>query len=327
MLCPFHLGEVGFRKSTRMAGKGNSPMSVVAYRCPDDDCGEDVPALYVRDFPRYPPVVVSAVGFTRHGKTVYLASLFHAMRTAAQTWEDFFYLALNEQSLETVKDNLKMLEEGKLPPSTPKNFPKPTLLRIEGVPCARNCTWVCYDTGGECFDRASQLVQYAGFVARAKCVLFLLSLPDLPPGRTGQEAHYLLNTYIIGMSQLQASTRRQHLAVVLTKGDAVDLSDIPEVDEYLRTGTTDDIWRSRRVYLRRMSRASKQLEEWLIRRHHAAQFVNAARQSFASVCYTIISALGTAPIDGRLATAVQPRRVFDPILWLMHKSLRRGWCW
>lgn len=72
MLCPFCLHDVNF--------KWEQPKGAPApvYLCPD--CRERVPALYVKDYKQYPPVVVSTIGFRQHGKTTYLGALFYALK-------------------------------------------------------------------------------------------------------------------------------------------------------------------------------------------------------------------------------------------------------
>jgi hypothetical protein len=114
----------------------------------------------VQDYRKYPPVVVSAVGFRQHGKTVYLSTLFYALKKLdlPTHWPTFFTAGLNEDSLTTIYENVSLLEQGNLPDSTPKNFPRPTMMRVHGVPFQPNCTLLCYDTGGECFEKPTQLV-------------------------------------------------------------------------------------------------------------------------------------------------------------------------
>ena len=84
MLCPFCLAEVKF-KQEKLPGSLAS-----AYLCPD--CNEQVPALYAQDYRKYAPVVISAIGFRQHGKTVYFASLFYTLKklTLARDWPEFF---------------------------------------------------------------------------------------------------------------------------------------------------------------------------------------------------------------------------------------------
>src|SRR5687767_9933367 len=98
MLCPFCLNDVTFRLE-QAAG-----LPTPVYICPK--CEEQVPALYVRDYDRYPPVVASAIGSRLHGKTIYFGVLFYTILldkfSPAHYWPNFFKLALNEESLDTI---------------------------------------------------------------------------------------------------------------------------------------------------------------------------------------------------------------------------------
>ncbi|MFQ6063242.1 MAG: hypothetical protein ACE5J9_08745 [Methanosarcinales archaeon] len=62
---------------------------------------------------------MSAVGFIGHGKTIYFASIFDIFDQLAGIWDGFHTIAIDKDSLDTVKDNLKSLKVGELPPSTP----------------------------------------------------------------------------------------------------------------------------------------------------------------------------------------------------------------
>jgi hypothetical protein len=321
MLCPYCLADVKFR----LEG---------SYFCPD--CNEKVPAMYVRGYGKYPPRIVSAVGLRGHGKTVYFASLFYVLKESRLPafWQpDFFALSLTDEDLETVHSNAKMLKDGKLPGSTPMNFPRPTMLRVAGIPMwqnQRDCTLVFYDTSGEAFERASELVKYARFARQAQMVMLLVSLLDLqdPP----HQMQTLLNTYVIGIEDLGGSTRNQDLMVVYTKADAIaDRLAIPPWDgvrAYLADGSVNSLAQVR-GYQRRMYEMSNKLYDFTRKELQSHQFVNLAETSFRSVGFSIVSALGAAPEDGHLSAEVDPLRVLDPIIWMMEMAppapQRRPW--
>jgi hypothetical protein len=312
MLCPFCLADVKFK----LEG---------GYFCPD--CDEQVPAMYVRGYEEYPPRIVSAVGLRGHGKTVYFASLFYMLQESPLPafWQpDFFALSLSDQDIETVHSNAKMLKDGKLPGSTPMNFPRPTMLRVAGIPLwqkQRNCTLVFYDTSGEAFERASELVKYARFARQAQMVMLLVSLPDIqdPP----HEMLTLLNTYAIGIADLGGNARDQDLMVVYTKADEMagrlSLPPWDNVKTYLADGSVGSLAHTR-GYRRQMYEISNWLYDFTRSELKADQFVNLAQTNFRSVGFSIVSALGAAPKDGRLSTAVEPLRVLDPILWMMETA-------
>jgi hypothetical protein len=319
MLCPFCLADVRFRP-------GPAPGRLAPiYLCPA--CREQAPALYVQGYRHAPPVVTSAVGFRQHGKTVYFAALFYALKKLGlpHIWSTFYTMALNEDSLDTVYENVRMLEEGVLPNSTPKNFPRPTMLRVEDVPLLRRQDWTLlfYDTSGESFERPTQLVQFASFVRRARTAMLLISLTDLTdPAR---EMQRLLNTYVVGMGELGSDTRGQHLVVVYTKADRLPAR-VPlwaqrwgDLHDYLLGSSIESLGRPR-GYLRRLEHVSTRLGEFTDQELQAHEFSNAARAQFRSVSFAIVSALGAEPEEGRMAVQVVSRRILDPLLLTMRNA-------
>ncbi len=328
MLCPFCLADVRFKREKLTS----HPASI--YLCPN--CREQIPALYAQDHRRYPPVVISATGFRQHGKTVYFAALFYTLKklTLARDWPEFFTMGLNEDSLDTVYGNARMLEGGVLPDSTPKNFPRPTMVRAEGVPMQPDCTWLFFDTGGECFEKPTQLVQFAGFVRRARAAMLLISVPDLEEPRAGMQK--LLNTYVVGLRELGGRSQHQHLIVVYTKADQLATrfnNHWQDLHTYLIEGSVEDLARPD-GYMERMYSISERLLAFTEQELHAHEFLNTAAAHFKSVRFSIISALGAGPSNGRLPVAIVPRRILDPVLWVMEHSFtsplrqwRRWWGW
>ncbi|MCS7254569.1 MAG: hypothetical protein RMK18_11690 [Armatimonadota bacterium] len=312
MLCPFCLEDVRFKK-TRQSSK-------VSYACPV--CNEHVPILYVQEYEQYPPVVVNAIGFRGHGKTVYFATLFYVLskQRLGKHWNKFFTMCLNEESLDTVRMNVRMLEEGILPESTPKNFPRPTIVRLQNVPTYPDCTLLFYDTSGEAFEKASQLVQFASFVKRARTVVFLLSITELDDIPT--KMRDLLNIYIIGIGDLGGQTHNQHLLVVYTKADKMEsyLTEYPDLRDYLKQGTVDGL-ANMKGYIQRMRKVSDCLKEFTRNTLQAEEFLNAAQEYFKSVSFCIVSALGASPTENKLSVEITPKRVLDPLFWLMERSL------
>jgi hypothetical protein len=286
--------------------------------CPQ--CREPIPRMYAQEYRQCPPVVVSAIGFRGHGKTVYLASLFYVFDELAQLWPDFYTHALDEPSLDTVYENKKRLKQGELPESTPKNFPRPTIVRARNIPryCHRHLLF--YDTGGETFERASQLVEHAHFVRRSQTVMFLVSLRDVGEN-PGEEMHRLFQVYVQGLTSLGGQPQQQHLVVVYTKGDDLGerLTDWYPLWSDLADGGLDRLARPQ-GYLRSMRQTSHLLSQLTEEQLQAHQFVNMTRE-FRSVEYTMVSALGTAPQDNRFDPEAKSWGVLDPLLWMMEKSL------
>jgi hypothetical protein len=337
MLCPYHLGAVEFISAQVKKGRlsdagpeepiappgyrGHQP-GTRQYRCPE--CNQIIPAMYVKDYAEFPPAVASIIGFTGHGKTVFLSSLFHVLRheEILRWWPDFYTLALDEFSLQTVLGNMRDLDQGRLPARTPRNFPRPTLLRVANVPGLPPCTLCFYDQSGEVFKEPAQWDQYARFVLGADTVWFLVSLPELlEQGSNYAEAmDQLLNTYVIGVTEMGGDTRRQRLVVAYTKGDLllpflahwVDLQEHIQVNSYAALASVPD-------YLAALEGVSQRLEEFTRQGLGAQNFLNCARANFSSVQFNLLSSLGAKPDEARqrLQLKIAPRRVLDPLLMLL----------
>ena len=82
MLCPFCQRPVGaFTKS-------NDGRTL---RCPLADCpgaDSDVPNLYTRDYDAHPPVALSILGPTGHGKTMFIEALLTHLEQHVR-WPEF----------------------------------------------------------------------------------------------------------------------------------------------------------------------------------------------------------------------------------------------
>lgn len=306
MVCPMCLEDVKFREM----------------HCPV--CKQKTSTMYVDGYRRFPPVVVNAIGFRRHGKTVYFASLFYLLKQLAGVWPEFYTTPLTERAIDTISHNIGLLQDGALPDATPKNFPQPTVIRAKGMPRRMDRSLLFFDTAGECFERPSQLVQYAGFVRRARTAMFLVSVPDLQD--PASEMDRLLDTYLIGMSEMRAETRAQNLCVVFTKADRL----VPRLQQgwtdlldYLVEGSIDGL-KDMDGYMARMRRVSDRLLDFTQHDLRADEFLNAARSSFRNVDFSIISSLGADPRGGALSAQIVPRRVIDPLLWMIERS-STGW--
>ena len=325
MLCPFCLEKVKFSKRVHDNG-------TFSYVCPKNDCAQLIPRLYVQDYKQYPPVVVSVIGHRAHGKTVALSTLYYtlARMDMGTYWPDFYLFPINDASLEVVFENANSLETGKLPPPNPKIFPEPTLLQVNSMPITNQgrATLLFYDTAGEAFLRTQDITRYAGFVRRAKTVLFLVSIPQLrrtsnPATTYAGELERLLYSYIQGMADMNADTKDQNLIIVYTCADAL----LPELDAWplVKQYILEDDW-SRLIdptnYVAQMYRISKRLEQFTQDVLKARQFLALAHNRFQSVRFSIISALGAAPDEkGQMAVKIKPRRILDPLFWTLERAL------
>lgn len=333
-------------------------------------CVEDIPAhstkhetckkLKDKEFPLFyldfhaeeysrDPVVLSVVGFTGHGKTVFLCALFHYLdHYLIRIWPKFFNQRLDQESLTTVDTNLGQLTKGKLPPPTLKNFPRPGIFRpthlpktngMSKMPPLEDTTILIYDPPGEAFSTESEIVEYASFVKRSDCVLFLVDIPALKES-VPREMAKLLDTYLLGMRRLGIKQRSQHMIVVYTKSDDLKVS-VPEFRGFLEEHADLNDYLNEQLppslanpdeHLDRLEGISKLLEEFTRTDLNAGRFIHEANDWFASVSYTVVSSLGAAPEkflnedgepDEKLTVNMSPRGVADPLLYVLAKSIKK----
>jgi hypothetical protein len=69
-----------------------------------------------------------------------------------------------------------------------------------------------------------------------------------------------------------------------------------------------------------MKKISKLLKEFLRDDIGALNFIALGEKSFRNIEISIISALGSAPKGDQLDISATPKRIFDPILWVMNNS-------
>lgn len=293
-----------------------------------ESCKEPLHKLYQKHSDgNHPPELISIVGFSGHGKTVYLASLLYALTyEIQQAWPGFFRRSLDQHAIDHLRRNMDILRGGDLPDSTRLNFPKPSIQQLQHMPGYRSRVVALYDPPGEAFDVDQRIEKYARFVAQARATFFLISLEDLEPPYGG-EMHRLLEVYTLGMANLDAKSHQQHLIVVFTKADALlneFLSGKPTLVNYL----DDDspmLLQDMSTYFAQMQSTSEALSQFVRTELQAENFDNLAQDEFKSVTYCIVSALGSPPEiseeqEAKLSVAIQPRRVLDPLLWLLEKT-------
>lgn len=318
------------------------------------------------------PVVLSVVGFPGHGKTVFLCALFDYLDDhLPYIWRSGFHnLVLDQESLSLLNKNRRLLREGKLPLRTLTNFPWPGIFRLKhmphtagdnGLPPLEDTTVLIYDPPGEAFQTEDGIVEYASFVQRSSCVLFLIDLTKLgTPVAHGMAE--LLDTYVLGMRCMGIKQQSQHLIVVYTKSDEIKVS-VPEfaallerepwLKEYLEQQRPVTL-ANPHEHFKRLEEVSHLLEEFTWDDLKAGKFIHVARDWFASISFTAVSSLGAAPeleevrstdgdaaetaltdaeaptdsADGngrpgmKLTSEMSPRGVADPLLYVLAKSLK-----
>ncbi len=321
--CPYHLGMVEPKLESRNG--------TAAYVCPDANCKAAIHRDFVErlDIPR---TTVGLIGFSGHGKTVYITSLFYFLKYLRNKWADYYCLSLDDNTHKILHYHVPLFEDSQLPKSTPANFPFPSLIHFHNIPFFRNWFACFYDTAGAVFENTQKIADQGRFVACSDVLLFIISIIDCGKKWPDRMVEFL-DTYIRAVwNSMRADLKKQHLIVVLTKADSLGNTNPTGIlSEDLVTELNSGFYKNYldlngREDIIRLKERSINIRNWLIR-EGGQGFVSIAKDKFKSVEYTLVSSTGSAPVGDRLLTKLtpeDPKLVLDPFLWILEKSRRKS---
>lgn len=290
---------------------------------------EIVPDEYIAEYDRVPPLWLLTVGFSRHGKTTYLAALTLVLQNMSTIWEGMYDNAFDQQTMTAIRQMWREAMQGDIPPKTETGVPRPLLLGLYGLPEVGSRTLVMYDVAGETFDSISDVQENLAAIKQVSTTWLLVSLQDLEDDQEGRTITDLFSVYRKGMKKLQADLQGRNLIVVYTKADQVAFT--PPIEEYLmldpyqgltlpdaQLPTTGKF--SFQEYTQQMGDISQRLEEYTRQRvKKGLAFINMVKAEGMNLYFSAVSALGQSPDDtaGRLREKARRYRVLDPFLWAL----------
>lgn len=299
-----------------------------SYECPN--CRSVLPKGYI-EHKKVPRATVGVVGFSGHGKTVYLTSLFSELSKLSNHWQGYYFRCLDDYTHRILYEQVPLFQSGVLPDSTPANFPSPSLIKYANIPGYSDAYLGYYDTAGEVFNDADNITRTGYFVAHADAILFILSIPDCTRDSLDDDLSRLLDTYIRAVEDYLKITLKEHqeLIVILTKGDLIP--NLPHtLQDWLNHGGMASYLQPLTEHRLELNYISMTLESWLREDLQCNRFVNMAYEYFKEVRFTIVSSTGRDK-DGK-QNSWEPLRVLAPFIWVLEfcvgnpetKSPRRG---
>jgi hypothetical protein len=296
--------------------------------------------VYVEDSRRGVPVVVMlTIGYSGHGKTCFLSSLFHKLYHGkiSETWPGFSFIGLTMETLNRIHNEyVNILDHGRLPPKTPIMFPTPLILKFQQMPLrVRNLykryikrihidpqeiIFIFYDIGGGTFDVDEKIRQNLPILQEISTLIFLVSLPRLlQEAEAGlsvvQQMHKLLNTIVLAVGAIGLK-KKKNILICFTMGDEMwDCDD----HRYGQLGIPlthdmpcqDDLAEYFSIFHADSEIICQHIEE------DYTPFYNALTNNFRSIMFTAISSLGSHPTEeGRIAN-LSPTNIFDPLFSLL----------
>jgi|CXWL01.1.fsa_nt_gi hypothetical protein len=316
--CPFCLKE--------------NPYTGINRNC---SCGKEAPAAYINEISETKPLWVHTVGFTGHGKTVYLSLLMSFIEKIAYIWTGSYYRPLNDDALVHIQECREKIREGAMPIKTmhQADFPTPVLTQLKGMKRWQDRCLIMHDLAGEDYATIQNTSEAGKFIKFAPTSLFLVSLSELGTNGNHQNISDLFNIYISALDRMGAPSVGRNIIIVFTKADVLD--NLPkQVLQYLSEDQLwDDLSKLKRhdfnetymeSYVQFMHYISNELRQFTIDKIDAGlQLISAAEGKGINLRFCVTSALGS-PTNSQNAMTVpiSPKRIFDPLFWILEMDLR-----
>lgn len=310
MKCPYCLQEGSIRAQADQTA---------SYRC--TNCQTPIPRTFA-EAQGQPRITTGVVGFSAHGKTVYLSALFSALGKLTHVWPSFYLRSLDEFTHRVLYEHVPMFDKGILPDSTPANFPNPALVHYNNMPVFDDVFVAYYDTAGEIFTDAEHILRTGFYVATADCIMLIISIPDCNEGSLDLAMTRLLDTYLRAVKDRfsQNNLSNQHLVVIFTKADLF-MDQLPEkLQTWLKDGTTAWYADALGARLLDINMMSNEIGNWLENDMGCHTFTHMLRDHVKQVHFALVSATGIPSADGSRG---EPLRVVDPFLCLVYNQTVR----
>ena len=284
-----------------------------------------------------PCTVISIIGAGKAGKSVYLTSLIHTLRTATSLNFDIFCTPITSEMGRKFKYKYEdpLVEKGCLPESTQKSRPhEPLVFTISFADETKpEINLAFFDVESDGMIDTAHTDIFSAKIRNSSAILFLVDPQQFHSiGRKVQiisGLDYSLTaitepTEVLG-SLLENHIHKHHggtshipTAVVLTKTDLLEA--LSYEGDYIRPKSS--------VFTRYIHRRYLNLTEAEIIHNDVDEFIQrvdpnfriALKRRFANLGFFAVSALGTHPdVVRQRPASYSPMRVDEPFLWLLYK--------
>lgn len=309
--------------------------------CPH--CHKDLPITSGKG----PTQVISVIGGTSVGKTVYMTILLNTLQSSTAMNFGAGCIPTDSQYLEIINENEDMLYyNGEVLPPSPKET------RIEPLVLSFSfenenkapVTLIFYDVAGEGMKDPQYIKKHATNIENSTGIMFLVdplqinSIEekikimknlednlDISKGITTSDMRtrpmrrltpdkiitILFQAFIGHGIKIKSDIPT---AVIISKSDMLDVlegSDINGNSNIFKNYKHKD-----KLNLKQISIINKEVEDFIMR---VDPSFNNALKVFTNRQFFAVSALGSNPINRKITEAISPLRVDEPFLWLLHK--------
>lgn len=286
-----------------------------------------------------PSNIISIVGASQVGKSVYMTSLIHTLQNTTANHFNAACMPLNAQISRKFRENYEapLFERGQLLDSTQKEKrQEPFIFQFIFKDNDRApLILVFFDVAGEGMVDREYLEIYAAHVKNSSGILFLVDplqirkIRDKIQLNAGDEPGEFTAKYdeprevVITMFENfigyeQESKTHIPTAVVLTKSDMLHL--LKEEDgEYIKSNS--NVFRNyvheKHLNLTEFENINGEIRRFIEKVDRP--FKDALDVYFTNTAFFAVSALGSNPVNQKVSGVVTPVRVDEPFIWLLHQ--------
>jgi hypothetical protein len=309
MVCPFCLATVSV------------PGGLMT--CPS--CAHELPRMYLQESTKARNVFVPVIGRAGAGKTTFISAAMHDLGRLSAVLPGFVSIPATASTLDYQRQTREEMSRGVLPDPTPVGATTPMILLLKGLPRWENIALTMYDSAGEVFEDF-QFKENIPLLIRSSTAILVCSMADMERSHD-MTVDELLLSYVNTLRAFGSDPEkeRRRIVVALTKADLI-VNRLPtRLAEYVTNPKTQptatgvlDTEDGLNRYFETMVGVSQDIEEWFSHQRGGKSLINLARSQNIELRFAICSALGGAPTEeGQLTAQVQPRRILDPLMWLL----------
>ena len=317
VLCPYCLTEIRYK--TELKG------------CPNEACKSVLPVEYVEDFDKTPPCFAQIIGWSSHGKTVFLQALTAQLMQMGTVWKDNFdHSAQTEKTLIFARNVKNFMSTGRMPPGTDLELQDAYIMHLNGMERWGNRALVLRDVAGDYFVKLQIPLTYMPYLAHVPTTIMLTSLDDLR--KSSYTIDELLNSYIQTLLNVnkEFNKRPHHVIVTLSKADLIqdelpkNIIDYLNQDPFTHLGNPENSvppmnGEKMNQYMLSLASISEEIKDWIDHRDaYGHTLIQRARKKNIDLRFSIISSTGSeVPEDKIMKVKILPKRVLDPFFWLL----------
>lgn len=286
-----------------------------------------------------PSNIISIVGASQVGKSVYMTSLIHTLQNTTANNFNAACMPLNAEISRKFRDNYEapLFERGDLLDSTQKEKrQEPFIFQfIFKDESQAPLMLVFFDVAGEGMVDRDYLDLYASHIKNSAGILFLvdplqirtirdkmmINIGDTPgefTARYDEPRDVVITLFESFIGHQEKSKTDIPTAFVLTKSDM--LHSLKEEDgEYIKTNSNvfNNVAHRKHLNLTEFENINGEIRRFIQKVDRP--FKDAIDVYFTNTAYFAVSALGSNPVNQRIGGVVNPIRVDEPFIWLLYQ--------